>query len=102
MKKFCEIKGAVRTNACKVVVDNKEYTVMAQYTPHGVDNARAVYYLFREDNPDLAIQCGASTAAVHYLDNNFADFWFWAEVQRYGSKMAERYENEIMKIRKVG
>ena len=102
MKKFCEIKSAVRSNACNIAVNGKEYTVMGQYAPHGVDKARAVYYIMSEEHPELAIQCGASTASAHYLNNSFADFWFWSDVQKYGSLMAERYDSEVLKYRKVG
>ena len=76
--------------------------MIGQYARHGVEKAKAVYYLIGEDKPELAIQCGASTADVHYLDNCFADFWFWADIKKYGSYMAEKYENEILKFRKVG
>ena len=102
MKKFCEIKGTVCTNSCVCSVNGKEYTVIGQYTRHGADKAKVVYYLIGEDVPDLAVRCGSSTAAVHYLDNSFADFWFWADVQKYGCLMVERYENEVIKYRKVG
>ena len=102
MKNSCLIKDAVRTKSCEIAVAGKQYIVIGQYARHGVEKAEAVYYLIREDMPELAIQCGSSTAAVHYLDNNFADFWFWADVQKYGCLMVERYENEVLKIRKVG
>lgn len=102
MKKYCEVMGAICTRSCKVVVDNKEYTVMAQFSHYRGNTAKADYYLIREDNPDLAIQCGSILANAHFLDSGFVDHWFWAGVQRYGSIMTEKYDKEVMKYRKVG
>ena len=102
MKKYFEIEGAVCTKSCKVVVGKKSYTIIGQYTYHCGDNAKAVYYVIGETTPELAIQCGNSSAGVHYLDNYFIDYWFWIDVQKYGIEMTDKYDSEILKYRKVG
>ena len=74
------------------------YTIMGIMALSYMGVLTATYYVSRQDKPELMLLCYHTQGKALGMSGDLADLRFMADVQNYGMKMVEVYNDEIMKI----